>query len=213
MGEGQEKNIQQHTSHQTSKQVIGGIVVIIVGIIIVGKSSQVFATNHAIKQPLETQSHQDYGTTFVMESLPSDPREDLFIKLDNEDITGLIENSMLRMGLALSQMMGWTFGYVDPSLLQRRSFPTSFSKWGCRMRLESEVMPHHHVQHMQNMGLNLFVCNENSAYVMPCVTACAVTSCTHCVAYARRQAGHPMYTWHARNYLWTCCSCQPSDIY
>ena len=129
------KEHSQHTSHQTSKQVIGGIVVIIVGIIIVGKSSQVFATNHAIKQPVETQSHQDYGTTFVMASLPSDPREDLFVKLDNEDITGLIENSMLRMGLALSQMMGWTFGYVDPSLLQRRSFPTSFSKWGCRMSL------------------------------------------------------------------------------
>ena len=51
-------------------------------------------------------------------------------------------------------------------------------------------MPHHHVQHMQNVGPNLFACNENSAYVMPCATAHAVTSCTHHAAHAHRQAGH-----------------------
>ena len=33
--------------------------------------------------------------------------------------------------------------------------------------------------------------NENSAYIMPCVTACAVTSCAHRVAHAHRQAGRP----------------------
>ena len=41
------------------------------------------------------------------------------------------------------------------------------------------------------MGPNLFACNENSAYVMPHVTTCAVTSCAHCMAHARRQASHP----------------------
>ena len=44
---------------------------------------------------------------------------------------------------------------------------------------------------MQNMGPNLFACNENSAYIMPHVTAHAVTSCTHCTAHAHTQAGHP----------------------
>ena len=41
------------------------------------------------------------------------------------------------------------------------------------------------------MGPNLFTCNENSAYVMPCVTTCAVTSCAHCMAHACREASHP----------------------
>ena len=41
------------------------------------------------------------------------------------------------------------------------------------------------------MGPNLLMCNENSAYVMPCVTTCAVTSCTHHAVHACRQAGHP----------------------
>ena len=68
-------------------------------------------------------------------------------------------------------------------------------------------MSRHHVQHVQTVGPNLFVHNENSAYIMPCVTAHAVTSCTH------MQASHPMYTWRARNYLWTCHSCQLNDIY
>ena len=49
-------------------------------------------------------------------------------------------------------------------------------------------MPCHHTQHMQNMGPSLFAHNENSAYVMPHVTAHAVTSCVHRVAHACRQA-------------------------
>ena len=59
-------------------------------------------------------------------------------------------------------------------------------------------MPHHHAQHAQNVGSNLFVRNENSAYIMPHVNAHAVTSCAHHVACACSQASHPMYTWHAR---------------
>ena len=52
-------------------------------------------------------------------------------------------------------------------------------------------MPHHHVQHTQNMGPNLFAHNGNSAYIMPHVTTHAVTSCAHCAVHARRQAGCP----------------------
>ena len=52
-------------------------------------------------------------------------------------------------------------------------------------------MPHHHVQHARNVGPNLFMRNENHAYVMPCVTTHAVTSCAHHAAHACRQAGHP----------------------
>ena len=53
-------------------------------------------------------------------------------------------------------------------------------------------MPCHHIQHIQNMGpTNLFVCNENSAYVMPRVTEFAVMSCAHCMVHTHRQAGHP----------------------
>ena len=40
-------------------------------------------------------------------------------------------------------------------------------------------MPCHHAQHAQNVGPNLFVCNENIVYVMPRGTAHAVTSCMH----------------------------------
>ena len=60
---------------------------------------------------------------------------------------------------------------------------------------------------------NLFVCNENIAHVMPRVSACAMMSCAHRAAHARRQVGHPNYTWHARNYLWMCHSCSLNDIY
>ena len=74
-------------------------------------------------------------------------------------------------------------------------------------------MPHHHAQHAQNLGPNLFVHNEKSAYVMPRVTACAVMSCTHRTAHACRQASHPMYMWRTRNYLWMCHSCKLNDIY
>ena len=52
-------------------------------------------------------------------------------------------------------------------------------------------MPCHHVQHARNMGPNLFMHNENSVYVMPCVTGCAVMSCAHCMVHACRQAGPP----------------------
>ena len=53
-------------------------------------------------------------------------------------------------------------------------------------------MPRHHTQHAQNVGANLFVRNENNAYIMPNVTACAVMSCMHQAAHAHRQAGHPI---------------------
>ena len=52
-------------------------------------------------------------------------------------------------------------------------------------------MPCHHVQHAQNVGPNLFACNENHAYIMPRVTACAVMSCMHHTVHACRQASHP----------------------
>ena len=52
-------------------------------------------------------------------------------------------------------------------------------------------MPHHHMQHMQNVGPNLFAHNENHAYVMICVITHAVTSCVHHVVHTCRQAGHP----------------------
>ena len=41
------------------------------------------------------------------------------------------------------------------------------------------------------MGPILFMCNDNIAYVMPCGTTCAMTSCAHRVVHACRQAGHP----------------------
>ena len=74
-------------------------------------------------------------------------------------------------------------------------------------------MPCHHMQHMQNMGPILFARNENIAHVMPHVTACAMMLYAHRTAHAHRQASHPNYTWHARNYLWTCRSRRPNDIY
>ena len=55
-------------------------------------------------------------------------------------------------------------------------------------------MPHHHMQHMQNVGPNLFMHNENHDYIMPYVTTCAVTSCMHCTVHTCRQAGHPYVT-------------------
>ena len=74
-------------------------------------------------------------------------------------------------------------------------------------------MPCHHMQHARNVGPILFMCNENIALVMPCVTTCAVTSCVHCAVHARRQAGHSNYMWHTRNYLWMCRLCRPNDIF
>ena len=70
-----------------------------------------------------------------------------------------------------------------------------------------------YAQHAPNMGPNLFMHNENIAHVMPHGTACAMTSCAHHVVCACRQASHPMYTWHARNYLWTCRSRKLNNIY
>ena len=74
-------------------------------------------------------------------------------------------------------------------------------------------MPRHHVQHARNVGPNLFMRNENIAHVMPHVTTHAMTSCTHRAACTHRQAGHPMYMWRTRNYLWMCHLHKPNDIY
>ena len=74
-------------------------------------------------------------------------------------------------------------------------------------------MPHHHVRHAQNVGSNLYTRNENRAYAMPRVTTHAVMSCVHHTAHASRQAGCPMYMWHARKYLWTYHLRQPNYIY
>ena len=49
-------------------------------------------------------------------------------------------------------------------------------------------MPRHHVQHEQHMGPNLFVCNENIAYIMPRGTTHAVTSYVHCMVHAGKLA-------------------------
>ena len=49
-------------------------------------------------------------------------------------------------------------------------------------------MPHHHMQHAQNVGPSLFAHNENSAYIMPHVTTCAVTSCAHRVVHTGKLA-------------------------
>ena len=69
-----------------------------------------------------------------------------------------------------------------------------------------------HVQHAQNVGPNLFVCNENSAYIMPHVTAHAVMSCAHCAAHACRQAGHP-YVNVAHQELLTDLLFVPAKLY
>ena len=47
------------------------------------------------------------------------------------------------------------------------------------------------MQHMQNVGPNLFTHNENCDYVMPHTAAHAVTSCVHHMAHAQRQADCP----------------------
>ena len=41
------------------------------------------------------------------------------------------------------------------------------------------------------MGPNIFTCNENSAYIMPHVSARAVMSCMYCTVYTCQQASHP----------------------
>ena len=74
-------------------------------------------------------------------------------------------------------------------------------------------MPHHHTQHAQNVGPNLLARYENSAYLIPRVTTHAVMTCVHHAAHAHRQASRPMYTWHARHYLWMCHLHKLNDIY
>ena len=73
-------------------------------------------------------------------------------------------------------------------------------------------MPCHHAQHTQNMGPNLFACNENCAYVMPHVTACAMTSCMHHAAHAGRQASHP-YVNMAHQKLLMDMPFTPAELY
>ena len=73
-------------------------------------------------------------------------------------------------------------------------------------------MPHHHVQHAQNMGPNLFARNESSAYIMPCVTAHAVMSCVDCPVHAHREAGHP-YVYVACQKLLMDMQFAPVELY
>ena len=73
-------------------------------------------------------------------------------------------------------------------------------------------MPRHHTQHVQNVGPNLFAHNENSAYIMPHVTACAVMSCAHHMAHARRQAGHPYINMVCQKLLMDM-PCAPAEQY
>ena len=61
-------------------------------------------------------------------------------------------------------------------------------------------------------GPNLFVSNENRAYIMPRVTTCAVMSCAHCAAHAHRQAGHP-YVYMACQKLLMDMPFAPAKLY
>ena len=70
----------------------------------------------------------------------------------------------------------------------------------------------HHTQHARNVGPNLFMRNENSAYVMPCVTTCAVMSCAHHVVHACRKAGHP-YVYVAHQKLLMDIPFVPAKLY
>ena len=73
-------------------------------------------------------------------------------------------------------------------------------------------MPRHHAQHAQNVGPNLFAQNENNAYVMPCVTTCAVMSCVHHMVHAHRQASHP-YVYMACQKLLMDMLFTPTELY
>ena len=57
------------------------------------------------------------------------------------------------------------------------------------------------MQHAQNVGPNLFVHNENSAYVIPHVTTHAMMSCAHHAVHARRQASCPYVNVVCQNIL------------
>ena len=65
-------------------------------------------------------------------------------------------------------------------------------------------MPHHHMQHAENVGPILFTRNENIAHVMPHVTAHAVMSCAHHVVHACRQANQPNYTHGMPGFTYGC---------
>ena len=54
-------------------------------------------------------------------------------------------------------------------------------------------MPHHHMQHVRNVGPNLFACNENIVHVMPHGTTHAMMSCAHCTVCT--QASQPPYVY------------------
>ena len=71
------------------------------------------------------------------------------------------------------------------------------------------------MQHMQNMGPNLFMCNENSAYVMPCVTTHAVMSYVHHAVHACRRARHPYINVERQKSLMDmpCMPCMPAERY
>ena len=62
------------------------------------------------------------------------------------------------------------------------------------------------------MGPNLFMHNENSAYIMPCVTTRAVTSCAHHMAHACRQASCP-YVYMACQKLLMDMPFVPAKVY
>ena len=62
------------------------------------------------------------------------------------------------------------------------------------------------------MGSNLFACNENSAYIMPRVTAHAVMTCVHCMAHACRQGGHP-YVYMVCQKLLADMPFAPAELY
>ena len=54
-------------------------------------------------------------------------------------------------------------------------------------------MPHHHMQHVQNVGPNLFVRNENITHVMRCGTRC--NDVMHSSHGAHMQASQPPYVY------------------
>ena len=62
------------------------------------------------------------------------------------------------------------------------------------------------------MGPNLFTRYENSAFVIPHVTACAVMSCTHHMMHAQRQAGCP-YVNVAHQKLLMDMPFMPAELY
>ena len=56
-------------------------------------------TNKAINRIGEAPETSLFASIIIMASLPGDPRDDLFIKLDQEDMKGSVENGILRMNL------------------------------------------------------------------------------------------------------------------